>query len=147
VTDELSQQHLNHLNTALYFEPLCPLLLQQYFPDSDLINLRDKLQTDYSSNNHFIVHRLRSCLPFGHYLTTEQRNFCISLIVKQQLVQTARLQHHYWSLARSTINPGYPVNHLAIYYNSDHFWHYHTPCHEAAIFFQLSRCNQPVFFL
>jgi hypothetical protein len=42
---------------------------------------------------------------------------------------------------------GYPVNHLAIYYNSDHFWHYHIPCHEATIVYRLLRRNQPVFFL
>jgi hypothetical protein len=147
VTNELSQQHLNHLNTALYFEPLRPLLLQQYFPDSDLVDLRDELHTDYSSDNHFVIHRLRACLPFGHYLTTEQRNFCISPLVKKQLLHTARVQHHFWSLARSTVNTGYPVNHLAIYYNSDHFWHYHVPRHEAAIVYWLLRRNQPAFFL
>jgi hypothetical protein len=147
VTNELSQQHLNHLNSCLNLEPLRPLLTQHYFPETDLVDLRDEVQTDYSSDNHFVVRRLRSCLPFGHYLTTAQRNYTISPLIKRLLLHTARAQHHYWSLARSTVNPGYPVNHLAIYYSPDHFWHYHVPCHEATIIYRLLRRNQPVFFL
>jgi hypothetical protein len=147
VTDELSQQHLNHLNSCLNLESFRPHLVQHYFPENDLVDLRDEVQTDYSSDNHFVVRRLRSCLPFGHYLTTVQRNYAISPPVKQVLLHTARAQHLYWSLARSTVNPGYPVNHLAIYYSPDHFWHYHVPRHEPAIVYRLLRCNQPVFFL
>jgi hypothetical protein len=147
VTDELSQQHLNHLNSCLNLEPLRPLLAQHYFPETDLVDLRDKVQTDYSSDNHFVVRCLCSCLLFGHYLTTAQRNYMISPLVKRLLLHTARAQHHYWSLARSTVNPGYPVNHLTIYYSPDHFWHYHVPRHEPAIVYRLLRRNQPVFFL
>jgi hypothetical protein len=147
VTNELSQQHLNHLNSCLNLESLRPLLAQHYFPETDLVDLRDEVQTDYSSDNHFVIHRLRSCLPFGHYLTTAQRNYVISPLVKRLLLHTAWAQHHYWSLARSTVNPGYPVNHLAIYYSPDHFWHYHVPHHEPAIVYRLLRRNQPVFFL
>jgi hypothetical protein len=148
VTDELSENSLNHLNACHYLESQRPIIRRFYFPDTDLVDLRDETHTDFSSDNHFILRNLRSCLPFGHYLTTYQRNYIVSTYNKLQILNNARAQLLYWFLARSTTgSPGHPVNHLAIYHNNDHFWHHHIPLHEAAIIYRLSRLNQPAFFL
>jgi hypothetical protein len=148
VSNELTENHLNHLNTSLNFDPLQPIIQCYYFPDTDLVDLQDETHTDYSSDNHFILRRLRLCLPFGHYLTTEQRNCIVNYPTKLQILSNTRGQHLYWLLARSTTGSlNHPVNHLAIYYNDDHFWHHHVPLHTAAIIHRLSRLNQSVFFL
>ena len=70
--EELSQTQLNHLNATFLFETQRRAIVDQHF--SDLTDLRIEPHIKFCCDNPYLVTPLRRCLPFGHYLTTLQKN-------------------------------------------------------------------------
>lgn len=146
--DELSQIQLNHLNATFLFEEHRRPVINYFFPNNELVDLRQEPHLEFSCDNPYLVQPLRQLLPFGHYLTTGQRNALINNATKRQFVLFARSQFLFWYLARTGIGiTRTPVTHLAIYYESDQFWFNHIAANRTNIINRLLVEGNPVFFL
>jgi hypothetical protein len=143
--EELSQTQLNHLNATFLFETQRRAIIDQHF--DDLTDLRTEPHIEFRCDNPYLVTSLRRCLPFGHYLTTLQKNILTGGNYKARLITHSRSQFLYWYLARAETSLRAPVDHLAIYYESEHFWFNHIASNRAAIIHRLLDEQRPVFFL
>ena len=143
--EELSQTQLNHLNATFLFETQRRAIIDQHF--DDLTDLRTEPHIEFRCDNPYLVTPLRRCLPFGHYLTTLQKNILTGGNYKARLITHSRSQFLYWYLARAETSLRAPVDHLAIYYESEQFWFNHIASNRAAITHRLLNEQRPVFFL
>lgn len=127
--EKLSQIQLNHLNTTFLFETQHCTITNQHF--DDLTDLRTEPYIEFRCDNQ--VTPLQSCLPFGHYLTTLQKNILTNENHKSQLITHSCSQFLYWYLVCAKMSLHAPVDHLAIYYKSKQFWFNHIVSNYATI--------------
>jgi hypothetical protein len=133
--EELSQTQLNHLNATFLFETQRRAIINQHF--DDLTDLRTEPHIEFCCNNPYLVTPLCRCLPFGHYLTTLQKIILTSGNYKSRLITHSRSQFLYWYLVHAETSLRAPVDHLAIYYESEQFWLNHIASNCAAIIHRL----------
>jgi hypothetical protein len=131
---KLSETQLNHLNATFLFSTHHHPILDYYFPANELINLRTEPHTEHFCKNSYLLHNLQQHLPFGHFLTEPQWNFLVSGQNKLQIIKACHAQLLYWYLAQADTGPlQAPVTNLALYYETDHFWHDHIASQQTLI--------------
>ena len=148
MTEDLSETQLNHLNATFLFEEHRLPIQNFYFPEEELVDLRTQPHIEFSCENPYLNLDLRRCLPFGHFLTTAQKTYLIGDRNKSQLLTHSRAQILYWYLARAEVGTlRRPVDHLAIYYETDQFWFNHIPANADAIIQRLYLNDHHCYFL
>jgi hypothetical protein len=136
-----------HYQAITQFEPHSRHLLDLFFEDENLCDLRQDPLIDHWSDSHLLYCPLRILLLFGRHLSQLQVNFITSRHRTSRLLNACRTQLLYWLLARTPTGPHRtPVSSIVIYYELDQFWFNHFLTTHLTIQRRL-REGQQVFFL